>query len=65
MENTDMKKTYINPTMDVVELNMAQQLLAGSAARFDDLGGGEVNLVDDDPDDGAALGRELFDEDFN
>ncbi len=64
MENTDMKKTYINPTMDVVELNMAQQLLAGSAARFDDLGGGEVNLVDDDPDDGAALGRELFDEDF-
>lgn len=59
-----MKKTYINPTMDVVELNMAQQLLAGSAARFDDLGGGEVNLVDDDPDDGAALGRELFDEDF-
>jgi len=60
-----MKKTYINPTMDVVELNMAQQLLAGSAARFDDLGGGEVNLVDDDPDDGAALGRELFDEDFN
>ena len=64
MENTDMKKTYINPTMDVVELNMAQQLLAGSAARFDDLGGGEVNLVDDDPDDGPALGRELFDEDF-
>lgn len=59
-----MKKTYINPTMDVVELNMAQQLLAGSAARFDDLGGGEVNLVDDNPDDGAALGRELFDEDF-
>ncbi len=59
-----MKKTYINPTMDVVELNMAQQLLAGSAARFDDLGGGEVNLVDDDPDDGPALGRELFDEDF-
>ena len=59
-----MKKTYITPTMDVVELNMAQQLLAGSAARFDDLGGGEVNLVDDNPDDGAALGRELFDEDF-
>ena len=59
-----MKKTYINPAMDVVELNMVQQLLAGSAARFDDLGGGEVNLVDDDPDDGAALGRELFDEDF-
>ena len=25
-----MKKTYINPTMEIVEVNMQQQMLAGS-----------------------------------
>lgn len=39
-----MKKTYINPTMNVVKYNFCQQLLAGSAARFDDMGSGEVDL---------------------
>ena len=39
-----MKKTYINPTIEVVKLNIAQNLLIGSAVSFDDLGGGEVTL---------------------
>ena len=50
-----MKKTYINPTMNVVKLNFCQQLLAGSAARFDDLGGGEVDLSNETIDDGAIV----------
>ena len=39
-----MKKTYINPTTEVVKLNIGQNLLIGSPASFDDLGGGEVTL---------------------
>ena len=31
-----MKKTYINPTMDVVEINICNQLLAGSTLSLDD-----------------------------
>ena len=54
-----MKKTYINPVMDVVEVNINNQLLAGSAAHFDNAGGGEINLVDDTPDAGDALSREV------
>ena len=54
-----MKKTYINPAMDVVEINICNQLLAGSVASFDNAGGGEINLVDDTPDDGDALSREV------
>ena len=34
---TTMKKTYINPTMAVVELKMACQMLAGSLAKGDDV----------------------------
>ena len=30
MEDTNMKKTYINPTLDVVEIKYQHQLLAGS-----------------------------------
>ena len=52
-----MKKTYITPTMNVVKYNFCQQLLAGSAARFDNSGGGEIDLVAEDPDDGAAMSR--------
>ena len=39
-----MKKTYINPTTEIVMLNIGQNLLIGSAVSFDDLGGGEVTL---------------------
>ena len=39
-----MKKTYINPTIEVVKLNIAQNLLIGSSVSFDDLGGGEITL---------------------
>ncbi len=39
-----MKKTYINPTTEVVKLNIGQNLLIGSPAVFDDLGGGEITL---------------------
>ena len=47
-----MKKKYINPSMEVVEI-MSQQILAGS-----------VNAVIDDntQGNGGALGREFFDE---
>ena len=30
MEDTTMKKTYINPTLDVVEMKYTHQLLNGS-----------------------------------
>jgi hypothetical protein len=48
-----MKKQYINPTTDVVLLNMRQTLLAGSPDGAHDV-----------PGDGTQLGREvdLFDE---
>ena len=35
-----MKKTYINPTMEVVKVNMQQQILAGSSfSKSGDFGG--------------------------
>ena len=35
-----MKKTYINPTMEVVKVNMQQQMLAGSTLNMNgDFGG--------------------------
>ena len=33
-----MKKTYINPAMDIVEIKAANQLLAGSVTLNGDLG---------------------------
>lgn len=33
---TTMKKTYINPSIDVYELKATQQLLAGSVEGFND-----------------------------
>ena len=51
MEDTVMKKVYLNPTMDVIKIN-TQQMLAASPASFDDLGGGEVNLSSDALDPG-------------
>ena len=51
MEDTVMKKVYLNPTMDVIKIN-TQQMLAASPASFDDLGSGEVNLSSDALDPG-------------
>lgn len=31
-----MKKEYMNPEMEIVELNMHQMLLAGSMEKYDD-----------------------------
>jgi hypothetical protein len=48
-----MKKTYINPNMDVVKLQMHQHLLDGSlTVKFGDTtkGGGEACGHDDDFD---------------
>ena len=53
MEDTTMKKTYISPIAEVVKLNVCQNLLIGSAATFDDLGGGSINLEDDALDPGV------------
>ena len=50
-----MKKTYIVPTMDVVEINFTSQLLAGSPAAFDNSGSGEIHLTDENPDPGEIL----------
>ena len=49
-----MKKTYINPTLEVVEIEIKNQLLAGS----DPVLGAEYNSSTD----GDPLGRELDDE---
>jgi hypothetical protein len=48
-----MKKTYMNPTTDVVALAMSQQMLAESAIRFDENGSGEVELIEENPEGGA------------
>ena len=58
-----MKKTYINPTTEIVMLNIGQNLLIGSPASFDDLGGGEITLeptieLGTDPGD-EVLGRDF------
>ena len=39
-----MKKTYINPEMEVIKIASQSQMLAGSAARFDNSGSGELDL---------------------
>ena len=51
-----MKKTYINPEMEIMQIQ-APVIMAGSAARFDDLGGGQVNLDPTNPDNGDAMGH--------
>lgn len=47
-----MKKTYINPTMVVVKLNMKQNLLIGSPVDF--AGGGDVTITNEDFDEGGG-----------
>ena len=53
---TTMKKTYINPEMEIIKIKV-QQLLSGSPVSFDNSGSGEVDLLDEDPDDGEAMSR--------
>ena len=48
-----MKKTYINPELEAIDLKIKQQLLAGS------LGKGEGNI---NPGDIGAPGFDFFDE---
>ena len=54
-----MKKTYINPTLDVVEIKYQHQLLAGSTLGIDPT----VEITDE----GELLSREndFDDEDFD
>ena len=47
-----MKKIYFNPEMEVIKIN-THQMLAASPASFDDLGGGEVSLTDEELDPGT------------
>ena len=61
MEDTNMKKTYINPELLVVKIASRQHIMAGSPVSFDDLGGGGIKPIDDDPDDGDAMSREFDD----
>jgi len=57
-----MKKTYMTPSMETVKI-AAPVIMAGSAARFDDLGGGDVTLdpsTELDPSSGdEVLGRDF------
>ncbi len=55
-----MKKIYINPTTEVVKLNIGQNLLIGSPAVFDDLGGGEVTLDPSTELDPSVIGDEVL-----
>ena len=48
----NMKKTYINPQLEVIKINVSNQLLAGST-----LGLGDAGSASD------AEGREFFDDD--
>lgn len=49
-----MKKQYVNPTMEVVEMNTKCNILAGSLTSS----GGSVNMYESAGDGGGALGRE-------
>ena len=60
-----MKKTYINPTTEIVMLNIGQNLLIGSPASFDDLGGGEVTLDPSIELNPGSLDDEVLSPDFD
>ena len=58
MEDTDMKKKYMKPEMEVVKIQQQCQILAGSSQGVND------TLQDEEVEDGWA--RELFtDDEFN
>jgi hypothetical protein len=65
MEDTNMKKTYINPEIAVVKIATHQMLATSGPAIFDELGGGQINLdpaTELDPSAGdEVLSRELDD----
>ena len=46
-----MKKTYINPTIEVIDIKMNYSLLSGSPVEFDGNGSGNVNPSSEDPDE--------------
>ncbi len=46
-----MKKTYINPNIEVVKLNMHQQMLSGSPGLGGQYSGGTPEGRDNDGDD--------------
>ena len=56
-----MKKTYINPELLVVKIASQQHIMAGSPVSFDGLGNGAITPLNEDPDDGDAMSRELDD----
>ena len=60
-----MKKTYINPELLVVKIASQQHIMAGSPVNFDDLGGGGITPINEDPDDGDAMSREFDDFDMD
>ena len=53
MEDTKMKKEYINPNMNVVTMKMAQHLLNGSDVKTGGKLGGEYTSTD------VSYGREF------
>ena len=59
-----MKKVYIIP--ELIEEKMdTQELLVSSPVTFDGEGSGGINPIDEDPDDGDAMGREYGDFDMD
>ena len=54
-----MKKTYINPIMNVVKIATQQMLASSGPVSFDGSGSGTIDLFDETPDDSEeAMGRE-------
>jgi hypothetical protein len=64
MEDTNMKKEYINPEIAVVKIATHQMLATSGPAIFDEFGGGHINLDPTELDQSAGdevLSRELDD----
>lgn len=59
-----MKKTYMTPSVEAVKI-AAPVILAGSAARFDDMGGGEINLDPSTELNPSLSGDEVLGRDFD
>ena len=60
-----MKKTYINPEIEIIKIASQTQMLAGSAARFDDLGGGDLTLDPSTELDPGLSGDEVLSREFD
>ena len=56
MENNTMKRNYTTPALGTIKIT-TPAIMAGSAARFNNLGGGDINL---NPD--VELGSDSNDE---